>query len=87
VPPTARSTVSGRYPTPLLASVVIGVPIVALAWVYLAFSGEISRHGPAGPPRTRCHPILRAGLASQVVHSGRYPCRLQNGTDNGLACS
>lgn len=47
------------------------------------FSGRYS----AGPPRTRCHRILRAGLASQVVHSGRYPCRLQNGTDNGLTCS
>jgi amino acid transporter len=33
--PTALSRVSGRYATPVVASAVIGVLIVALAWVYL----------------------------------------------------
>ena len=28
-----------------------------------------------------------AGLASQEVHSGRYPCWCQNGPDSGLTCS
>jgi amino acid transporter len=33
--PTALSRISGRYATPTVASVVIGVLIVGLAWIYL----------------------------------------------------
>jgi len=28
-----------------------------------------------------------AGLAAHVVHSGRYPCRFQNGAESGFSCS
>ena len=31
--------------------------------------------------------MMLAGVASQVVHSGRYPCRFQNGADSGLSSS
>jgi len=31
--------------------------------------------------------MMLAGVACQVVHSGRYPCRFQNGADSGFSCS
>ena len=32
----------------------------------------------------RCQRMAAAGLVSQTVHSGRYPCWLQNGADSWI---
>jgi hypothetical protein len=42
------------------------------------------------PPRAADQGAQRsaaAGLASQPVHSGRYPIRFQNGADSGFICA